>query len=49
MTSKQGYGKVLQVAASAYIIVPYEDTGTSLSLMLYGSDAVMLKEIDNIS
>ena len=47
VTSKQGWSRVLQIAASAYQMVPHEATRISPILMLYGQEAIMPKEIDH--
>ena len=47
VTSKQGWSRVLQIAASAYRMVPHEATGISPFLILYGREAIMPEEIDH--
>ena len=47
VTSKQAWGQVLQMAASAYRMVPHEATGMSPFLMLYGREALLPEEIEH--
>ena len=47
VTSKQGWSRVLQIAASTYRMVPHEATGIFPFLMLYGREAIMPEEIDH--
>ena len=45
VTLKQDWGSVLQIAESAYRMMPQEATGISQFLMLYGRKAIMPEEI----
>ena len=39
------WGRILQLAASSYWMVPHGSTGMSPFLMLYGQEALMPEEI----
>ena len=45
VTSKEEWGRILQLAASSYRVAPHKSTGLSPFLMIYGQEAIMLEEI----
>ena len=49
MTSREEWGRILQLAASSYRMVPHESTGFSPFLMMYGWEAVMPEEIPHMT
>ena len=49
VTSREEWGRILQLAASSYWMVPHGSTGMSLFLMLYGREALMPEEIPHVT
>ena len=49
VTSREEWGRILQLAASAYWMVPHGSTGMSPFLMLYGREALMPEEIPHVN
>ena len=45
VTTREEWGRILQLVASSYIMVPHESTGFSPFLMMYGREAIMPEEI----
>ena len=49
MTTRDEWGRILQLAASSYRMVPHESTGFSPFLIVYGRDAIMPEEIPHMT
>lgn len=48
-TSREEWGRVLQLAVSSYWTVPHGSTGMSPCLMLYGREALKPEEIPHVT
>ena len=49
VTTREEWGRILQLAASSYRMVPHESTGFSPFLMKYGREAIMHEEIPHMT
>ena len=49
VTSREEWGRILQLAASSYRMVPHESTGLSPFLMMYGWEAILPEEITYVT
>ena len=49
VTTREEWGRILQLAASSYRMVPHESTGFSPFLMEYGQEAIMPEEIPHMT
>ena len=49
VTTREEWGRILQLAASSYRMAPHESTGFSAFLMMYGWEAIMPEEISHMT